>query len=339
MLHNLYILRPERAVSLSGNRRDDCPIVRQILQQDDYSDTDFQIILGSLKFTPLNAATSLTPDVDILTYLTTISHLWCEARHYVMRRGSSAFHHPWLPESDYTHLTLQQVRFGMTFGSHHRFDHVKFFDRTLDNLQQDRGYWGSWMFVQFHYHAIICLLNHPLLLSLRIRGCRSPVCQEFLLTAARRLEVQIEWITRFVEIIEERRFPVSDPSLAHCIAIVATLLQQQMHSSSLEISSAAERNFQVCTNLIDKLAPLWPSVRELVSTEVHRLRFLCTDMYNKATKLRCLTMSCRGTSPFDRSLSDTELRIKESSIVLELLVLSTTCEVSRPISLSRMGVD
>jgi hypothetical protein len=100
---------------------------------------------------------------------------------------------------------------------------------------------------------------------MRIGDCRSLICQEFPLTAALRLEIHIEWITRLVEIIEERKFPISDPFIAHCVAIAATLLYQQMHSCNPEVSNTAQRNFQACIMLIDKLATLWPSVGELVS--------------------------------------------------------------------------
>jgi hypothetical protein len=50
----------------------------------------------------------------------------------------------------------------------YRFKPSRFAEQEPEQIQSHREYWVSWIMLQLLYHSILTLLNHPLLLSLRM---------------------------------------------------------------------------------------------------------------------------------------------------------------------------
>jgi hypothetical protein len=136
-----------------------------------------------------------TLDLGILAYILQLSAIWQKAAQYAHRRGKTRLP-AWSAESDYSQITAELVSFPEQYPPLHgctrswckdkkliqnlkmesetrmpwkyRFRPSRFAEQGPEQIQSHREYWVSWIMLQLLYHSILTLLNHPLLLSLRM---------------------------------------------------------------------------------------------------------------------------------------------------------------------------
>lgn len=207
----------------------------------------------------------VTKDAGIVAYSIQLSEVWFKTTKYARRRGNPSPLPPWSPKSDYAMIMAQQMEFETRSPNIHRFKPVGFFKRSPEELQKDRDYWGPWLFVQFLYHTNLCLLNHPLLMSLRLRTLRSSAIPEiFLQSTADLVTTHEKWIVHLIDILAAKAYKVSDPFIAHCAAIVATIFLQETFERDATIRTEKRENFTKCLRFIEGFEE-WPHVARIVN--------------------------------------------------------------------------
>lgn len=191
-----------------------------------------------------------------------LSEIWFKITRYARRRGKPAKLPPWSPQSEYAVIMAQQMESETRMPQIHRFKPAEFSKKTVEELQTNRDYWGPWIFVQFLYHTNLCLLNHPLLSSLRLRNFKSAIPEMFLQSTFDLISSHVSWITHLIGMLEAKSFRVTDPFLAHCAAIVATIYLQE----SLVEEDRGEKmeNFEKCLKFVQGFRE-WPHVIRMVS--------------------------------------------------------------------------
>jgi hypothetical protein len=201
---------------------------------------------------------------DILRYAAKLTEVWQAARVYAATRPALDAPPPWSPASDYSKVTQLHLEVDTLVPIKHRFGANRIDKEDPENLQELRDYWGPWLFLQFVYSAIPCLLNHPFLLSLRLRGFRTAMPHAFVQQSFEQTNRLVGWFDHFLDVLEEKQFAVSDPTLAHCIAIVATLHLQHSFVIDVKVRAKARSSFDKCIAFLRRMSSAWKIVEVMV---------------------------------------------------------------------------
>lgn len=203
-------------------------------------------------------------DEGITAYVIQLSEYWHKTLRYARRRANPGAHYPWSAESEYSKIMVSMMEMESHMPYKHRFRSSKFADRPTEELEKQRDYWCPWLFSQMIYHTIMCLLNHPLILSLRLRNFRVSIPEIFLQHTADLIASHTDWVIHFMDILEEKSFRVTDPFIGHCVAVVATIYLQQSYADDAGIRTEKRNNFLKCLNFVRKLGAYWPHVAQIV---------------------------------------------------------------------------
>lgn len=222
---------------------------------------------------PLNPRDSMnvaqvdeTECAGIWTYVVQQSSLWREVRAYVAQCADGHPKPPWSPESGYAVIGAHLMDLETRFPTHHRYDAVKFLDRSTAELQQNRDYWSPWLRIQFVYHAIHSMLNHPFLYSSRPhQSVQMSVPNTFWKTSSEQALLHSTWTARLIDMVWEKDYHVSDPFLGYCAAIAATIHVYYCRAADIRVRSSAQSKLGKCMRFVDELGTVWPNCQLIVS--------------------------------------------------------------------------
>lgn len=237
------------------------------------------------------------PDKGIVAYAIQQTEVWFKITRYAWRRAKPSSLPPWSLQSDYSTIKAQLMDFETQMPYIYRFKPAKFSQQSLEHLNASRDYWGPWLFVQFLYHTSLCLLNHPLLLSLRLRNFKCVIPEIFLQHTSDLITSHTSWIINFIDMLGEKQFKVTDPFLGHCVAIVATIYLQESSVGDASRRKEKQGCFDKCLGFIRAFGDEWPHVNRIVRLDYHGLvlRMLIFHVGRQApkTKRNCLIYSRR----------------------------------------------
>lgn len=206
--------------------------------------------------------------LDINWYSSQLSHVWKMAREYSACRIEDHSNQqqlpPWNPQSDHSSVTLRHLELDSKVPLRYRYAANDFTGKDTDTLQSNRDYWGPYLSLQLIYAAIPCLLNHPFLLSLRLRHFRYTMPQMFIHQCFEQIARHAGWIMHFIDLIEKQAFQISDPTVAHCVVIVATIHLQHSFVEDHALKSRAQNGFNKCINFLQRMGLMWPNARHMV---------------------------------------------------------------------------
>jgi hypothetical protein len=223
-----------------------------------------------------NMSAHQTLDRGIISCEIQLSEIWFKITKYARRRGKPSTLPPWSPQSEYAVIMAQQMESETRMPHVHRFRPAEFSKKSIEELQANRTYWGPWIFVQFIYHTNLCLLNHPLLLSLRLRSIKSEIPEMFLQSTSDLISSHASWITHLIGMLETKAFKVSDPFLAHCAAIIATIYLQESFAEDSRDEKMA--NFATCLKFVQGFVE-WPHVIRMAD-KLEKLHHTVSSAYN-----------------------------------------------------------
>ena len=204
-------------------------------------------------------------DLGITSYAIQLSKVWQRAARYAHRRYAPSALPPWSAQSEYSKITAQLMELETRLPYKYRFRPSRFADQDSEQLWNNRAFWAPWVFVQMIYHSIVCLLNHPLLMALRLRSFRVTMVPEiFLQHTADMTITHTDWIVYLLDICNDKLFTLSDPFLAHFVAIAATIFLQQKYTDDAVVKSARQQSFSKCLTFVQKIGTKWPYIRKLV---------------------------------------------------------------------------
>ncbi|KAJ5129279.1 uncharacterized protein N7515_005318 [Penicillium bovifimosum] len=209
-------------------------------------------------------------DEGIIAYVVMLSEVFARTARYVRLHGRPSNVPPWSPESEYSKILALQMVMETRMPYLHRFKPANLSERSLDELQAHREYWGPWFLNQFMYHTNLCLLNHPLLLSLSLRNFRSTIPEIFLQHTSDLISSHTTWIIHFINYLEEKSFLVSDPVLGYSAAVVATIELQLSFTDNATIREQKRERFTKCVKFVQTIGERWPHMARLA----HRLQRL-----------------------------------------------------------------
>lgn len=203
-------------------------------------------------------------DEGIIAYVLILSEVFAKTARYVRLHGRPSNVPPWSPHSEYSKILALQMDMETRMPYHHRFKPANLSERSLEELQAHREYWGPWFLNQFLYHTNLCLINHPLLLSLSLRNFRSTIPEIFLQHTSDLISSHTTWIIHFVNYLQEKLLLVSDPFLGYSAAVVATIELQLSFTDIATIREQKRENFTKCVKFVQTIGERWPHMARLV---------------------------------------------------------------------------
>ncbi|KAE8349668.1 hypothetical protein BDV28DRAFT_140745 [Aspergillus coremiiformis] len=209
------------------------------------------------------ARTTDLKDQGIVAYVIMLSEVFAKTARYVRRHGKPTNVPPWSSQSEYSKIITLQMDLETCVPYIHRFKPASLSERTLEDLQANRNYWAPFFLNQCLYHTILCLLNHPLLLSLSLRNFRSTIPEIFLQHTSDLISSHTTWIIHFIKYFEEKSFMVSDPFLGYSAAVVATIELQLSFTENPAIRQEKRDRFLKCVSFVQKLGEKWPYMARL----------------------------------------------------------------------------
>lgn len=204
-------------------------------------------------------------DSGVMVFVIEMSAEWVKVMSYVKDCLSCTPDvSPWLTSSRYAAALAGVMSIETRLQPLHRYKHIVFRDLTLEDLEECREYWAPWLLSRFLYHTMICLLNHPLLVTLQLqaKGNDSELFREQSSFSVAR---HAHWILHFIAFIEARKFRITDPIVGYCAAVVATIESQLIYSVDKVTAEKKQRNIESCRRLIRSLVPSHAFMSNLVS--------------------------------------------------------------------------
>ena len=202
---------------------------------------------------------------DLMSLVLELSDGWRLARSYAMARTNSEAPPPWSPHSDYSRVIQHHLDIDSKAPTKFRWLANQFDTYELEALEQNRAYWAPWLCAQFVYATIPCLINHPFLLSMRLRHYRHTTPHSFIQQSFEQITRHAEWISHYLELLETKRFVVSDPTIAHCVVVIATIHLQHRCVADSDLRDKACREYDKCLNFLRAMRGTWPTAQTMVS--------------------------------------------------------------------------
>ncbi|EXJ59024.1 hypothetical protein A1O7_06455 [Cladophialophora yegresii CBS 114405] len=222
-------------------------------------------------------------DLGVVAYVIQLSEIWQKTARYAHRRGKVSGLPPWSTQSGYAQITAELMDSETRLPYKYRFRPAKFAEQDPAQLQEHHEFWASWILLQMLYHTVLCLLNHPLLLSLRLRNFRVTMVPEvFLQHTADLTATHTEWIVHLLDVCERKAFVLYNPFLAHSAAIAATIYLQQSYTENSAVRSTKQECFRKCVTFIKRLGLYWPYIEQL-ALKIEQFEQVVSASYREPT--------------------------------------------------------
>lgn len=219
-------------------------------------------------------------DLGVVVYAIQLSEVWCKTTKYARRGATPSSIPPWSPKSEYATVMTQQMDYETRMPYVHRFKPSGFGEMSTTELMSNRGYWSPWLFVQFLYHTNLCLLNHPLILALRLRNFKKMMPEIFLQHTSDLIATHASWVVYLIDMVKEKSYKVSDPFLGHCAAIIATIFLQESISEDENVRKEKQRDFEKCFKFVQNFECEWPHMARLADKLQQLKNTVSTSYHN-----------------------------------------------------------
>ncbi|KAL4866618.1 hypothetical protein BDV12DRAFT_131442 [Aspergillus spectabilis] len=225
---------------------------------------------AGLGFKLAHTSPSNKTDFGIVGCTIQLSEVWGMAQNYASAPVTADSPPPWAPHSDYTRTTFRHTEFESLTPLRYRLHETRFDELAGADLQQRRDFWSHCLFFQLIFHTIPCLLNHPLLLSTRLRNFRHTMPQSFIRHSFEQITLHAGWILHFIDLLEAKNYELSDPTLGQCVVIVATIYLQHSFVEDVFFREKAQFGYDKCLSFLQRMALRWP----IIERQVDNLRKL-----------------------------------------------------------------
>lgn len=150
--------------------------------------------------------------------------IWSNVRVYVSHCANNRLTEPWRHESMYSVVLSDLTEIENNTPLCHRYDAVQFYRRTAEEIAMNRAYWVPWLKLQFTYHAILTVLNHPFLYIMASQhNPKLAIPNTFWRRSSEVVLLHATWIVRLIDMVAEKNVRLADPFFAHVATIAATV--------------------------------------------------------------------------------------------------------------------
>lgn len=266
-------------------------------------------------------------DIDASCFL--MLSIWDHTMRFLQKIRANEPFIMWSEDSQYQKLWARFYDFEIAIGRVHRVKNVRPDARSAAELESERGYWAPWLTMHLLYHSVQVLINHPFLHLAKKQKDQAARPPSFLQRTVDQMLLHSGWVTRLLNLFDEKEFTIHDPFVAHLASVVATSFIVFLNANDASLAQQANQGFDTCYNFIKRFVPTWPHVRNTI----RKLDILKTSISNQSavnsTTTAPLVQASLLWSLFDYSSSTTLTPLLDmSSSTVEF---STTTQFLSPI--------
>jgi hypothetical protein len=202
-------------------------------------------------------------DYGILACLLRLYSLWGKTTEYVFEPFTDNSLPPWQTGSALAILESEWLQFETHFADAHRYINVDFKRRARED-SKSRTYLSTWVFVQFLFHSIQCLLHHPFVIMTKLRDFNGNISATFLQKSFETSLLHSRWIVRFIREMSDVNFETWDPFLGYLAAIAATIQLEHTGSKNPQVALLLNKEFRTLVDFMTELSVYWENMSILV---------------------------------------------------------------------------
>jgi hypothetical protein len=204
-------------------------------------------------------------DTGIWSMSISFGWVWSKVRAYVSHCANDRLTEPWRHESMYSIVLSDLTEIENSTPLCHRYDHVQFYRRTAEELAVNRAYWVPWVKLQFMYHAILTVLNHPFLYIMASqRNPNLAIPNSFWRRSSELVLLHATWIVRLIDMVSEKNVRLTDPFFAHVTAIAASVQLYYCCADDPRLKYKSRADFAKCSDFLRTFVPFSRACEVLV---------------------------------------------------------------------------
>ncbi|KAI1737373.1 hypothetical protein F4680DRAFT_460435 [Xylaria scruposa] len=190
--------------------------------------------------------------------------VWSRVRKFVSDCAHNIIKEPWRHDSTYAVVQSDFMETENRIPMCHRYDSVKFYARTVEELRRNHDYWAPWLKEQFTYHAIPTVLNHPFLYIVGAQhNPNLAIPNTFWKRSSELALLHATWIVRMIDMIVDKQVQLVDPFLGHIAAIAATVHLYYSCAAAAGLKQKSKTDFAKCRRFLKGFLPFSPACAAL----------------------------------------------------------------------------
>ncbi|KAI8952940.1 hypothetical protein F4801DRAFT_588566 [Xylaria longipes] len=190
--------------------------------------------------------------------------VWSRVRKFVSDCAHNILKEPWRHDSTYAVVQSDFMETENRIPMCHRYDSVKFYARTVEELRRNHDYWAPWLKEQFTYHAIPTVLNHPFLYIVGAQhNPNLAIPNTFWKRSSELALLHATWIVRMIDMIVDKQVQLVDPFLGHVAAIAATVHLYYSCAAAAGLKQKSKTDFAKCRRFLKGFLPFSPACAAL----------------------------------------------------------------------------
>ncbi|KAJ6151432.1 hypothetical protein N7470_007029 [Penicillium chermesinum] len=193
--------------------------------------------------------------------------VWSRVRAYVFDCAQSRLKEPWRNDSMYATVISDLTELENKLSLCHRYDSVKFYERRADELRRSRDYWTPWLKLQFTYHTILTVLNHPFLYIVASQHNHNlTIPNTFWRRSSELVVLHATWIVRMIDMVNDKKMRLTDPFFGHAAAIAATVHLYYCCAADPRLKYKSKTDFAKCRKFLKSFVSFSPACQGLDRT-------------------------------------------------------------------------
>lgn len=218
-----------------------------------------------IEFPPEATGTSPVSGIGVWSLSVHFGWIWSRVREYVSECSRNKLVEPWRLDSTYAKVLADMTEIENKAPLGHRYDVVKFHERRPDEVQLDRDYWMPWLKLQFIWHSILTMINHPFLyIAASQRHPNLAIPNTFWRKSSELVLLHATWIVRTIDMAQEKRANLLDPFFGHAAAIAATVHLYFFCAADLRLRQKSKTDYTKCQQFLQSFSAFSPACESLV---------------------------------------------------------------------------
>ncbi|KAI0811772.1 hypothetical protein GGR55DRAFT_641748 [Xylaria sp. FL0064] len=190
--------------------------------------------------------------------------VWSRVRKFVSDCAHNILKEPWRHDSTYAVVQSDFMETENRIPMCHRYDSVKFYARTVEELRRNHDYWAPWLKEQFTYHVIPTVLNHPFLYIVGAQhNPNLAIPNTFWKRSSELALLHATWIVRMIDMIVDKQVQLVDPFLGHVAAIAATVHLYYCCAAAAGLKQKSKTDFAKCRRFLKGFCSFSPACAAL----------------------------------------------------------------------------
>ena len=200
----------------------------------------------------------------IWSFLVQLAAVWKTAREYVTECAEGRNCSPWMASSTYAHVNEMVLDSESSLPESHRWRHLRFPERSAEEIQTNPEYWTVWLQLQLRYHCVHAAINHPFLYA-QSGSAHKKGPNVFWRTSADLAFLHATWISNLIDMSRSKGLIPKDPFSANACAIAGSLHLFRSQSSDSRVRAQAEHALETCQRFLRDASSSSPYTRDQVS--------------------------------------------------------------------------